>query len=95
MSNTVLVQRLSRGPFTDIRMSPNGKFLAFVSSDLSLWVASSTFDRTLSEVDIATLDGNYDGSAPEMVEWCGDHAVALGWKDGRVLIVSPGGECLR
>jgi hypothetical protein len=76
-------------------MSPNGKFLAFVTAGLSLWVVSSDFSRNLSEVDIATMEGNDEGSAPEDVQWCGDHAVVLSWTDGRVIVVGPDGGGLR
>jgi hypothetical protein len=76
-------------------MSPNGKFLAFITTGLSLWVVSSDFSRNLSEVDIAAIEGNEDGSIPETIHWCGDHAVVLGWTDGRVIVVGPDGGGLR
>lgn len=90
-----LIQHLARGPFTSFRVSPNGKFLAFITASLSLWVVSSDFSRNLSDVDISTLEGNHDASSPDDVQWCGDHAVVLSWRDGRVVVVGPGGDGLR
>ncbi|KAG7548910.1 hypothetical protein FFLO_03202 [Filobasidium floriforme] len=87
-------QHLARGPFTSFRMSPNGKFLAFITASLSLWVVSSDFSRNLSDVDISTLEGNHDASSPDDIQWCGDHAVVLSWRDGRVVVVGPGGDGL-
>ncbi|KAK8870008.1 hypothetical protein IAR55_000578 [Kwoniella newhampshirensis] len=85
-------QRVSRGPFAHIRVSPNGRFLALVTATGSLWVVSSDFGRNLSEVDIAALS---EGEGlPEKVEWCGDNAVVLAW-GGRVVVVGPAGESLR
>ncbi|WVR04982.1 hypothetical protein IAU60_001994 [Kwoniella sp. DSM 27419] len=84
-------QRISRGPFSHIRVSPNGRFLALITSTGTLWVVSSDFGRNLSEVDIGELS---DGAGmPERVEWCGDNAVVLGW-GGRVVIVGPAGDSL-
>ena len=56
-----------------------------------LWVVSSDFSRSLSEVEISDLG---ESGVPDQVEWCGDNALVLSWQ-GRVLVVGPGGECLR
>lgn len=90
-------QRLSRGPFTHILPSPNGRFLALLTATGSLWVVSSDFSRNLSDVDIGSLGGEIEGEGgglPEQAEWCGDNAVVLGW-GGRVVVVGPHGETLR
>ncbi|WVF72368.1 hypothetical protein IAT40_007183 [Kwoniella sp. CBS 6097] len=85
-------QRISRGPFTHIRVSPNGRFLALITITGTLWVVSSDFGRNLSEVDIAELSEG--AGMPERVEWCGDNAVVLSW-GGRVVVVGPAGNSLR
>jgi vacuolar protein sorting-associated protein 16 len=93
-----LPQHLSRGPFTHIKSSPNGKFLALITTSSSLWVVSSDFSRNLSEVDVNSLQlttGSPTGDVIETVEWCGDHAVVLTWKGGKVAVVGPRSECLR
>ena len=90
-------QLLSRGPFTHILLSPNGRFLALVTATDLLWVVSSDFARSLSEVDISGMGGEAEGEGggpPERAEWCGDNAVVLVW-GGRVVVVGPGGESLR
>ena len=90
-------QLLTRGPFTHIRLSPNGRFLALVTATGLLWVVSSDFARSLSEVAITEMGGEVEGEGggiPERAEWCGDNAVVLGWA-GRVVVVGPAGETLR
>jgi hypothetical protein len=88
---------VSRGPFSHITPSPNGRFLALITATGVLWVVSTDFARSLSEVDISAMGGMEEGEGggiPEQAEWCGDNAVVLRW-EGRVVIVGPGGEFLR
>jgi hypothetical protein len=90
-------QRISRGPFSHILPSPNGRFLALLTATGTLWVVSSDFARSLSEVDISAMGGSEEGEGggiPEQAEWCGDNAVVLCW-EGRVVVVGPSGDCLR
>jgi hypothetical protein len=90
-------QRVSRGPFSHILPSPNGRFLALITATGTLWVVSSDFARSLSDVDISTMGGVEEGEGggiPERAEWCGDNAVVLAW-EGRVVVVGPSGDCLR
>ncbi|PWN25197.1 hypothetical protein BDZ90DRAFT_234397 [Jaminaea rosea] len=50
--------RLSRGPFSSISPSPNGKLLALVlQRDKKLWVVSADFQRSLSEFDLTECEG--------------------------------------
>lgn len=48
--------RLTRGPFSSIVASPNGKLLALLTSDKKLWVVSSDFQRSLSEFDVTDCE---------------------------------------
>ena len=84
-------QRISKGPFSHILLSPNGRFLALITASGMLWVVSADFSRSLSEVQIAPLG---ETGVPDAAEWCGDNAVALSWS-GRVMILGPTGEYLR
>lgn len=86
-------QRLNRGPFAHIAISPNGRFFALVTVTGLLWVVSSDFARNLSEVDITKFA---DGASnlPDRVEWCSDNAVVLSF-GGRVVMVGPGGDALQ
>ncbi|ORY21590.1 Vps16, C-terminal region-domain-containing protein [Naematelia encephala] len=89
-------QRVSRGPFSHILLSPNGHFLALITATGLLWVVSADFGRNYSEVDISGFGGDHEGEGggvPENAQWCGDNAVVLGWA-GRVVVVSPHGETL-
>ncbi|WVQ78256.1 hypothetical protein IAT38_000340 [Cryptococcus sp. DSM 104549] len=85
-------QRVSRGPFSHIKVSPNGRFLALITVFGALWVVSSDFGRNLSEVDIGELSD--EAGSPEQVEWCGDNAVVLRW-GGKVVVVGPAGDSLK
>lgn len=44
-------QRLSRGPFTHVSPSPNGKSLALLTYSGTLWVVSTDFQRSLAEFE--------------------------------------------
>lgn len=85
-------QRITKGPFSHIILSPNGRFFALVTITGLLWVVSVDFGRSLSEVDVSQMDD--EGGVPDQAEWCGDNAVGLVWK-GRLAVVGPGGDCLK
>ncbi|KAG8907134.1 hypothetical protein FRB99_005242 [Tulasnella sp. 403] len=83
-------QRLSRGPFARLAVSPNGKWLALLTASGLLWVVSSDFQTSTAEFD-TTPEGL--GTAKQLV-WCGNDAVVLTWET-LVLIVGPHGQTLR
>lgn len=85
-------QQLSRGPFSHISLSPNGRFYALVMATGALWVVSSDFSRNLSEVDV-TGYAPEGATLPDRAEWCGDNAVVLNWGP-KVVMVGPGGDAL-
>lgn len=85
-------QRISRGPFTHVAPSPNGKSLALLTFTGTLWVVSSDFQRSMAEFETSTISG-VDGSVRQ-VEWCGNDAILVTW-DSLVLLVGPGGDTLQ
>jgi vacuolar protein sorting-associated protein 16 len=85
-------QRLSRGPFTHIGPSPNGKSLALLTMTSVLWVISADFQRSRAEFDTTTVAG-VDGPVRQ-VEWCGNDAIIVTW-DTLVLLVGPFGDTLQ
>lgn len=87
-------QHLSRGPFSHIAISPNGRFYALITALGMLWVVSSDFARNLSEVDISKFAPSAEKIRPDRVQWCGDNAVVLSW-GGKVVVVGPGGDVLQ
>ncbi|TEB34385.1 vacuolar assembling/sorting protein VPS16 [Coprinellus micaceus] len=84
-------QRLSRGPFTHISPSPNGKFLALLTFTGTLWVVSTDFQRNILEFETTQVAG-VEGSV-QQVEWCGNDAIILTWPD-LLLLVGPSGETI-
>lgn len=100
--------RLSRGPFSSIVASPNGKLLALLTSDKKLWVVSSDFQRSLSEFDVTTCEayaeaqskgsqnevGSIGQTGIRQIEWCGNNTVAVAW-ESEVVLVGPFGDSLR
>ncbi|KAL7422143.1 Vacuolar protein sorting-associated protein 16 [Cryptotrichosporon argae] len=82
-------QRVSRGPFTSVLLSPNGRFLALLTATNTLWVVSADFSRNLSEVHV----GAFGDGAPDQAAWCGDNAVVLSW-GGKAIVVGPSGDYL-
>ncbi len=85
-------QRLSRGPFTHLSPSPNGKSLALLTFSGTLWVVSTDFQRSLAEFDTTTVPGTVGDI--RQVEWCGNDAVLVTW-DTMVLLVGPFGDTLQ
>lgn len=84
-------QRLSRGPFTHVSPSPNGKALALLTFNGVLWVVSSDFQRNLTEYDITKVAGA-DGPVRQ-VEWVGSDAILVTW-NSLVILVGPFGDIL-
>ncbi|KAI0325164.1 vacuolar protein sorting-associated protein 16 [Cubamyces sp. BRFM 1775] len=87
-----LDQRISRGPFTHMTPSPNGKSLALLTFSGLLWVVSTDFQRSLAEFDTTGVVGA-EGDVLQ-VEWCGNDAVLVTWKHLAVL-VGPFGDTLQ
>lgn len=85
-------QRLSRGPFSHLSPSPNGKSLALLTSSGTLWVVSADFQRSLAEFETHTVAGG-EGEVRQ-VEWCGNDAVLVTW-DSTVVLVGPFGDTLQ
>ncbi|KZO95381.1 vacuolar protein sorting-associated protein 16 [Calocera viscosa TUFC12733] len=84
-------QRVSRGPFTFVAVSPNGKALALLTQANVLWVVSSDFQGELAESDLS-LEGVT--GPPKQVVWCGNDSLVLFW-DVLVLMMGPFGDSLR
>jgi hypothetical protein len=85
-------QRLSRGPFTHVSPSPNGKSLALLTFSGTLWVVSTDFQRSMAEFDTVTVAGA-EGHVRQ-VEWCGNDAILVTW-DNIALVVGPFGDTLQ
>lgn len=85
-------QRLSRGPFTHVSPSPNGKSLALLTYSGTLWVVSTDFQRNLAEFDTASVAGAQ--GQVRQVEWCGNDAILVTW-DALTLLVGPFGDTLQ
>ncbi len=87
-------QRISRGPFTHLSTSPNGKSLALMMVSGILWVVSTDFQRNLAEYDTSQAASLGADGAPRQVEWCGNDAVLVSW-DRLALLVGPFGDTIR
>ncbi|TDL22763.1 vacuolar protein sorting-associated protein 16 [Rickenella mellea] len=86
-------QRLSRGPFTHLAPSPNGKSLALLTFSGILWVVSTNFQRNLAEFDTKTAAAIGAEGPARQVEWCGNDAILVTW-DRLALLVGPNGDTL-
>lgn len=85
-------QRLSRGPFTHVSPSPNGKSLALLTFSGTLWVVSTDFQRNLAEFDTGSIAGA-EGQVRQ-VEWCGNDVILVTW-DTLAVLVGPFGDTLQ
>ncbi|EGN92883.1 hypothetical protein SERLA73DRAFT_79230 [Serpula lacrymans var. lacrymans S7.3] len=84
-------QRLSRGPFTHVSPSPNGKLLALLTFSGLLWVVSTDFQRSLAEFETSSIGAQ---GQVNQVEWCGNDAILVTW-EGLALLVGPSGDTLQ
>lgn len=85
-------QRLSRGPFSHLAPSPNGKSLALLTFNGTLWVVSTDFQRSLADFDTSALAAS--AGEVRQVVWCGNDAVLVTW-DHMALLVGPFGDTLQ
>ncbi|KAH9941720.1 vacuolar protein sorting-associated protein 16 [Epithele typhae] len=85
-------QRISRGPFTHMSPSPNGKSLALLTYNGLLWVVSTDFQRSLAEFDTKSVAGAT--GEVHQVEWCGNDAVLVTW-NGLAVLAGPFGDTLQ
>lgn len=85
-------QRISRGPFSFVAPSPNGKSLALLTLTGMLWVVSTDFTRSLAEFETAPEVG--EGEKAKQVEWCGNDAILVTF-DSVALLVGPFGDTLK
>lgn len=73
---------LDIGPFTHIKVSPDGRFVNLYGEDGRSHVISSDFQERLFEHDSDSK------TPPQYVEWCGNDAI-IAWED-EVHIIGPG-----
>lgn len=85
-------QRLSKGPFTHVSPSPNGKALGLLTLSGTLWVVSTDFQRSMAEFETSTVAG-VEGPIRQ-VEWCGNDAILVTWETV-ALLVGPFGDTLQ
>ncbi|TFK72107.1 vacuolar assembling/sorting protein VPS16 [Pluteus cervinus] len=85
-------QRISRGPFTHVSPSPNGKSLALLTFEGTLWVVSTDFQRSMAEFETRNVVGA-EGLV-QQVEWCGNDAILVTW-DSLAVLVGPFGDTLQ
>ena len=85
-------QRLSRGPFSHLAPSPNGKSLALLTYSGSLWVVSTDFQRSLADFDTSSFVTS-SGEVRQVV-WCGNDAVLVTFEH-MALLVGPFGDTLQ
>ncbi|KIY47376.1 vacuolar protein sorting-associated protein 16 [Fistulina hepatica ATCC 64428] len=84
-------QRLSRGPYTHISPSPNGKSLALMTFVGKLLVVSADFQRSMADFDTTSVEG-VEGHVRQ-VEWCSNDAILVTWENA-VILVGPFGDTL-
>lgn len=75
---------LDIGPFTQMSVSPNGKFAALYTETGHAHVITSDFQTRLSEHDSKSK------IPPKYLHWCGNDAVVIAWED-ELHVVGPKG----
>ncbi|KAI5966562.1 vps16 [Candida pseudojiufengensis] len=85
----ILDQELTDGPFSSISISESGQLISLHNeSTRKIFVVSSAFDQVLLEYDTAN-----ESSSPYQVEWCGNDAIVLSFKD-EVKLIGPGQQSI-
>ena len=75
---------LDIGPFINVSVSPNGKFVALYTAIGQAHVITSDFQTRLSEHDSRSK------IPPSYLQWCGNDAVVIAWED-EAHVVGPSG----
>ncbi|RLV94319.1 putative vacuolar protein sorting-associated protein 16 [Spathaspora sp. JA1] len=89
MNYEFIDQNLTDGPFTDISISSNGQLIALFNTSLKkIFVINNKFDKVLLEYD--TIN---ESSVPFQIEWCGNDAIVLTFKD-EVKLIGPGQQSI-
>lgn len=74
------------GPFNQMAISENSKFLTlFNSKDSHLYFLTSTFDKKLFQTKLDSI--------PLQLKWCGSDAVVAAYKD-HLKLIGPGGNLI-
>ncbi|KAI5953525.1 vps16 [Candida jiufengensis] len=85
----ILDQELTDGPFSSISISENGQLISLHNDTLrKIFVVSSAFDQILLEYDTSN-----ESSSPYQVEWCGNDAIVLSFKD-EIKLIGPGQQSI-
>ncbi|KAK6456211.1 vacuolar sorting protein [Scheffersomyces xylosifermentans] len=82
-------QGLTVGPFSSIRASPNGQLISLFNVKSSkIYVISNKYDQVLLEYDTSN-----ESSLPYQIEWCGNDAIILSFKD-ELKLIGPGQQSI-
>ncbi len=73
-------------PVTKMSLDPSGRYLACYRSDGMLTVVLSTFTAKVLDFDTKSVRKPLD------MQWCGDDAVLLVWRNMGVVMVGPDGD---
>ncbi|KAG7660788.1 vps16 [[Candida] subhashii] len=83
-------QQLTDGPFNSISSSPNGQLITLFNAQMKkIFVVNNTFDQVLLDYDTINESG-----PPYQIEWCGNDAIILSFKDEIKLIGPPGQQSI-
>lgn len=83
-----LISNRIGSPITKMAVAPNGRFLACYRRDGILSVLSSTFTTKVLDFDTKS------STSPVQIQWCGEDAVTLLWRNVGVVMVGPYGDCI-
>eukprot|EP00941_MAST-03F_sp_MAST-3F-sp1_P000467 g467.t1 len=76
-------------PAVDMKVAPNGRFVACFTARGILSVLSSSFKKKVLDFNTKSL------KRPEQISWCGEDSVVLHWKELGMLMVGPFGDWLK
>ncbi|KAI9830493.1 MAG: hypothetical protein M1826_004730 [Phylliscum demangeonii] len=79
---------LQNGPFTQMAVSPHGRYVTVYTKDGKLWIITSDFQDKISEYDSRAT------TPPRDVQWCGNGGVLLAWEDEVHLIGLRSGDAV-
>ncbi|CAX44688.1 unnamed protein product [Candida dubliniensis CD36] len=88
-SYEIVDQELTDGPFSSIAISPSGQLISLFNKQLKkIFVISNKFDQILLDYDTSN-----ESSDPYQVQWCGNDAIVLSFKD-EIKLIGPGQQSI-
>ena len=80
---------LDASPVIQMALSPNGKFLALINQQGTLYVVTADFQTAILTFETKTT------TPPLALAWCGSDSILIHWPPDILLMLGPGGDWIK